>query len=295
MVKISVIGSGRVGSTAAFVILERGLCDEMVLVDIALERCEGEALDIRHALSAMKTRSKVLGTDDYSPTKDSDLIIITAGIPRKPGESRLDLSKKNIGITKEIVRDILKYNSDSLLMVVSNPVDVMTYVAQTSSGFPKKKVFGLGTALDTIRLRSMICEEFGVKNEEFDAFVIGEHGDTMVPVFSKLNEERFEQERLDKVFKDIVSGGGDVIRMKGGTWFAPAVAIADVVESIVKDQKRVIPLSAYSEEYGVYTGIPSIVSKEGIGAAELTYNDNERALFLRSVDTLKKELSRLGL
>ncbi len=295
MVKISIIGSGRVGSTAAFVILERDLCDELVLLDIAVERCKGEALDIRHALSAMNTKSKVVGTDDYALTKGSDLIIITAGIPRKPGESRLDLSKKNIGIMKEIVENIVKFNKECMLMVVSNPVDVMTYVAQKSSGFPKKKVFGLGTALDSIRLRSMICEEFGVEDKGLDAFIIGEHGDTMVPVFSRLEPGKFERERLDKVFRKIVTGGGDVIRMKGGTWFAPAVAVADVVESIVKDQKRTISLSAYLEEYDVYTGIPSIVSKEGIEALKLDTDEDEQSLFLTSVDTLKKELSKLDI
>ncbi|MFQ5887549.1 MAG: malate dehydrogenase, partial [Candidatus Hydrothermarchaeales archaeon] len=268
---------------------------DLEIVDIVLERCKGEVLDIRHAISAMKTRPKVTGTDDYSLTRDSDLIIITAGIPRKPGESRLDLLKKNMGIMKDIAQNIVKFNKDCLLMVVSNPVDVMTYVVQKSSGFPKKKVFGLGTALDTIRLRSMICEEFDVDSEEVDAFIIGEHGDTMVPVFSRLDEEMFERRRLEKVFKDVVTGGGDVIRMKGGTWFAPAVAVADVVESVVKDQKRVISLSTYLEDYDVYTGIPSIVSKEEIEAVKLTYNNDEQAMFLKSVDTLKKELSKLGL
>ncbi len=295
MVKISVIGAGRVGSTAAFVILERGLCDELVLVDIALERCKGEVLDIQHSLSAMKTQSKIIGTDDYSLTKDSDLIIITAGIPRKPGESRLDLSKKNIGIMKDIVGNIVRYNSDCLLMVVSNPVDVMTYAAQKSSDFPKNRVFGLGTALDSIRLRSMISEEFDVKDEEFDAFIIGEHGDTMVPVFSMLDKERFDIERLDMVFKSTVTGGGDVIRMKGGTWFAPAIAVANVVESVVKDQKRIIPVSSYLGEHDVYTGIPSIVSKDGIEAVKLDVDADEEASFYRSVDTLKKELLKLDI
>ncbi len=143
MVKISIIGSGRVGSTAAFIILERDLCDELVLLDIDAERCKGEALDIRHSLSAMNTTSKVVGTDDYTLTKGSDLIIITAGIPRKPGESRLDLSKKNIGIMKEIVENIIKFNKECMLMVVSNPVDVMTYEPRKARAFQRRMYLGL--------------------------------------------------------------------------------------------------------------------------------------------------------
>lgn len=299
--KISIIGSGRVGSTVAFSLIERRLCDELVLIDIVKERAMGEALDLRHCLSALKTNIKIKGSNDYALTKGSDIIIVTAGVPRRPGDSRLDLSKKNAEIMKDVVKKIKKFNKHCLLFIVSNPVDVMTYLALKVSGFDPSKVFGLGTMLDTVRLKSLISEEYNIAAANLQAFVIGEHGDSMLPFFSKatLNGipliKRFKKDRLERIFRDTKIGAAEVIKKKGGTWFAPALAVSEVVESIVKDQKKTLPISMYREDLDVCIGFPSLVSKEGVKAMNLSLSKEENEKFLESIKILKNEIQKLGI
>lgn len=289
--KISVIGAGRVGSTIAYTLLTRKLSDELVLIDIAEELVRGEAFDLRQSQSGIGTNVKITGSNDYSLAVGSDIIIITAGVGRKPGDSRLDLAKKNSDIMKGIIERV-KENENSILFIVSNPVDVMTYLALDVSGFDKSRVFGLGTTLDTIRLRSLLSEEFGINASSLETFIIGEHGDSMLPVFSHLGPE-FERERLYHVFDDTKEGAAEVIRLKGATTFAPALAVAEVVDSIVHDKGNILPTSTYHEDLGVCVGFPSKVTKSGAYPIEFELNEEEKKKFLKSVDIIKAEIGKL--
>lgn len=289
--KISIIGAGQVGSTIAYTLLTRKLLDELVLIDIAEERVRGEVLDLRQGQSGIGTTVKITGSNDYSLTAGSDIIIITAGIGRKPGDSRLDLARKNSNIMRGIIERV-KVNENSILFIVSNPVDVMTYLALEESGFDKSRVFGLGTTLDTVRLWSLLSEELGIDASSHEVFIIGEHGDSMLPVFSHLGPE-FERERLLKVFENVKAGAADVIRLKGATTFAPALAVAEVVESIVNDRGDVLPISAYHEDHGVCIGFPSNITRSGAYPTEFELNEEEREKFLKSVDIIKGEIRKL--
>lgn len=289
--KISIIGAGRVGSMIAFVLLSRRLASELVLIDIAEGLAKGEALDLRQGQSAIGTGIKISGSSDYSLTEGSDIFIITAGVGRKPGDSRLDLAKKN----SEIMRGILeRINAKGkIVFIVSNPVDVMTYLALEGLGFDTNRIFGLGTTLDTIRLRSQLSEEFGKDGPFSEAFIIGEHGDSMLPVFSHLGPE-FEKERLKKTFEKVRIGGADVIKLKGATIFSPALAVSEVVESIVRDSGAILPVSVYHEDLGVCIGFPARVSKEGARTVEFDINKEEREKFLGSAEIIKREIGKLG-
>ncbi len=289
--KISVIGTGQVGSTIAYTLLTRKLPDELVLIDVVEEMVKGEALDLRQGQAGIGTNVKITGSTDYSLTEGSDIIIITAGIGRKPGDSRLDLAKKNSKIMKGIIEKV-KENKDSILFIVSNPVDVMTYLTLEESGFDRNMVFGLGTTLDTIRLRSLLSEEFGMNASSLDVFIIGEHGDSMLPVFSHLGPE-FERERLLRVFENVKIGAANVIKLKGGTTFAPALAVAEVVESIVRDKGSVLPTSTYHEDLGVCIGFPAKVTRSGAYPVEFGLNEGEREKFLKSAEILKEEIGKL--
>ncbi len=300
--KIGIVGAGRVGSTAAFVLLERGLCEELVLVDVLGERAQGEALDLRHCKASFRKHVKIAGGSDYSLLRDCDLIIITAGVPRKPGESRLDLNRKNAEIMKGVIEGIIKHNSKAMLFVISNPVDIMTYLAAKFSGFEKRRVFGLGTMLDSLRLRSLLAEAFGAKASDVQAFVVGEHGDSMLPVFSAAKikgkplrkHEDCSEAKLGEVFEATKKGGGEVIRMKGGTWFAPALAIAEVVESVAK-KPRVLPVSVYREELGIYIGSLAKLSRKGALAAKQELDAQESARFEESARVIKSAIQELGI
>ncbi len=288
--KVSIIGGGgRVGSTAAFSLLSRGLVSEVVLIDIARERAQGEALDIAHALSAMGVEATVVGGDDYSMTEDSDLVLITAGVARKPGMSRLDLADSNIKIIKDVVPKALEHSKNPFIFVVSNPVDVLTYYALKVSGLKPERVFGLGTLLDTVRMKSMLRLRLGIEYGE-EVMIIGEHGDSMTPVFSHLNTSH-SREELWKIFEEVRDGAAKVIESKGATWFAPAVAIAQVVEALQKSG-TLLPLSVYIPEHDVCIGYPAEVSRDGVKIANYTLSPEEEERFLNSVSVIKKVLHR---
>jgi malate/lactate dehydrogenase len=289
--KITVIGAGRVGSSIAQAIFQGRLASELVLIDIAEDMVKGEALDMRQGQSGLGTNIKITGTTDYASAKDSDIIVITAGLGRKPGDTRLDLAKKNTAIMRDIIGKI-KDNKDSILFIVSNPVDVMTNLALEESGFEKERVFGLGTTLDTIRLRSTMSEEFGINASTLETFIIGEHGDSMLPVFSHLGPE-FEKERLLKVFQDTKDGAASVINLKGATTFAPAVAVAQVVRSIANDKGDILPTSTYNSDLGVCIGFPSKVTRSGAYPIEFELNEEEKESFQKSVEVLKGAFEKI--
>ncbi|MEW5767022.1 MAG: L-lactate dehydrogenase [bacterium] len=299
--KISIIGAGRVGSTLAYTLFIKGLAEELVMVDIDRDKAEGEALDIRHGLAAGEGKVRVVA-GDYSDTASSEIVILTAGIPRKPGDSRLDLLKKNVRVMREMTVQVMEYNPGSLLFVVSNPVDVMTYTALKESNLSPTKVFGLGTSLDTLRFRSLLGEYLGVDPTQVDALIIGEHGDSMVPVWSlvavdgiPLSHFGHPQKALDEIFEQTRLGGAEVIRRKGGTAWAVAMAAASVVEAVVFDQKKVMPVSSLVTDYygtgEICLSVPTIMGKSGVGKhLKIPLSDEEKTRFLHSATILKEAI-----
>src|SRR4030042_6991605 len=240
---ISIIGAGKVGSATAFNIL-RLRTGDVVLIDIAENLAKGEALDMMQAAPAIEFDGKIRGTSDFGAMRGSELVIITAGQARQPGMSRIDLMKKNAKIVKSVVREVAKYASDCRLMVVTNPVDVMTYLAYEESGFERNRVFGMGNILDTLRFRSYIAMELGVSREDARALVIGEHGDSMVPLvgFASVSgipiTTLLSKEQIGKVVGLTKSSGADVIKLKGSTVYAPAAVIAIMADAGFGGRKR---------------------------------------------------------
>jgi malate/lactate dehydrogenase len=285
-VKISVIGAGKVGSTAAFLLIERGLCEELVIVDVNKDRAVGEAMDLKHGTTA-QNRVRVIGTDDYAHTKNSGITIITAGIPRKSDESRLDLAKRNAETITEITQNLIKYTS-GMLLVVSNPVDLMTYRVFKESGFNERKVFGLGTMLDTLRFKSILADLY---LDSEDVYIIGEHGDSMVPVLSGVKE--IDMEKYLNLIEGVRKVAADVIRLKGATFYAPAVAIAEVVEYIVKDKKKTLPLSVYHDEHDICISDLVTVGCDGARRADIRLSSEEKERFLKSIRIIEKEIKKI--
>ncbi|HZK66683.1 MAG TPA: L-lactate dehydrogenase [Chloroflexota bacterium] len=305
--KISMIGAGRVGSTTLYTLLLGGDASEMVIVDIDKARAEGEALDLRHALSV--TNNCKISSGDYDATEGSDMVIITAGIPRKPGDTRLDLLKKNTELMQGILDGVLKYNKDCFLFMVSNPVDVLTYQALKSSGFPTQRVFGLGTVLDTNRFRSLLGEWLGVSPDQVTAYMVGEHGDSMVPLLSRalvagvpLAEfPGYSREKLDELVTATRFGGAEVIKRKGGTFYSVAPSIVSVVRAVIYDQKRVLPISSlidgqYKELAGMTISLPTIVGKAGREKVlDPMFSQAEEADFRNSLRVLREAADSVGL
>lgn len=284
--KVSIIGgAGRVGSTAAYTLVNFGLVDEIYLLDVARERAAGEALDITHALSGINSDAVIEGGDDYSGIEGSDVVMITAGVPRKPGMSRLDLRHRNVEIIREVVRRVVAACGDALLFVVSNPVDVLTYYAWRESGLDKDRVFGLGTLLDTLRLKSMLRKRLGIAYEE-EAYIFGEHGDSMIPIFRL--RENHPKEELMRVFEEVREGAAKVIAWKGATWFAPAVAIARVIEAVQRG--GTFPVSTFIEEHQLYLGYLAEISRKGVRRIDFELTEEEARLFQRSAEVVRRAI-----
>ena len=305
--KVSMIGAGRVGSTTLYTLLLEGGITEMVIVDVDKPRAEGEALDLRHALSL--TQNCRISAGDYDATEGSDMVIITAGIPRKPGDTRLDLLKRNTELMGGILEGVLKYNKDTFLFMVSNPVDVLTYQALKTSGFPSNRVFGLGTVLDTTRFRAMLGERLGISPDQVMAYMLGEHGDSMVPVTSHAavagiplsKFPGYSPEMVEEVITATRFGGAEVIKRKGGTFYSVAPSIASVVRAVRNDQKKILPISSLID--GVYEGLsgmtislPCVVGKNGREAIlDPQMSEAEEAAFRNSFGVLKEAAASVGL
>jgi len=298
---ISIIGAGKVGSSAAFNIIRFRISD-VVLVDIVENLAKGEALDMMQAAPAIEFDGTIRGTSDYSEMEGSELVIVTAGLSRQPGMSRIDLAAKNAKIVKSIVKEVVKYAPDCKLMVVSNPVDVMTYVAYKESGFERNRVFGMGNILDTLRFRSYIATELGVSREDTRALVIGEHGDSMVPLVNYACvsgipiASLLKKEQIERIVDLTRSSGLDVIKLKGGTVYAPAAVIAIMADAVLRGRNRVMSVSTYLQgEYGfsdVSVGVPCVLGKNGVERVlELKLDLEAKEAFEKSVKTIKDAIN----
>lgn len=289
--KVSVIGAGFTGATTAFLIAQKELAD-VVLVDIPqLENpTKGKALDMLEASPVQGFDAKITGTSNYEDTAGSDIVVITAGIARKPGMSRDDLVSSNEKIMRSVTREIVKYSPDSIIVVLTNPVDAMTYAVYKESGFPKERVIGQSGVLDTARFRTFVAEELNLSVKDVTGFVLGGHGDDMVPLvrYSYAGgiplETLIPKERIDAIVERTRKGGGEIVNLlgNGSAYYAPAASLTEMVEAILKDQRRVLPTIAYLEgEYGyegIYLGVPTIIGGNGLEQIiELELTDYERA------------------
>ena len=293
--KITVVGAGRVGETTAHILAERALGD-IVLVDIVPKMAEGKALDLMELRPISGSVVEIVGTTEYEATTGSDLVVVTSGMPRKPGESREDLLKKNIAIVKSVVGEVKKSSPDALLMVVANPLDTMTWVAREITGWPRNRVFGMAGVLDTSRLRTFIAMELGCSVKDVNAFVLGGHGDEMVPVVRYASvgaipvEQLMPKEKIDAIVKRTRGAGGEIVKLLGfSAYFSPAAAVADMVQSVVRDEKRILPCSARLEgEYGakdIYLGVPVMLGAGGMEKIfEVELGPEEKEMLAKSVE-----------
>lgn len=305
--KITVVGGGFTGTTTALMAAQKELGD-VVLVDIpqAENPTKGKALDMMEASPVQGFDSNIIGTSDYKDTADSDIVVITAGLPRKPGMSRDDLVATNANIMKSVTKEIVKYSPDCYIIVLTNPVDAMTYTVYKESGFPKNRVIGQSGVLDSARFRTFVAQELNVSVEDITGFVLGGHGDDMVPMlrYSFAGgiplEKLISKDRLDAIVERTRKGGGEIVNLlgTGSAYFAPAASIVQMVEAIIKDKKRILPSIAYLEgEYGyedLYLGVPTILGGDGIEKIiELDLNDDEKEVLQKSVDSVKSVMKLL--
>ncbi len=296
--KVTVVGAGNVGATLAQRLAEKDLCD-VVLVDIVEGVPQGKSLDLIEAAPVEKHDAKIIGTNDYEAIKDSNIVIITAGVPRKPGMSRDDLISTNAGIMKKVTEQVVKYSPDSILIIVSNPLDAMCHVAYEASGFPKNRVIGMAGILDSARFRAFIAMELNVSVENTHAFVLGGHGDTMVPLprFSTVSgipiTELIPQDRIDAIVDRTRNGGAEIVKLlTTSAYYAPASAACEMAEAILKDKKKILPCAAYLEgEYGfndLFIGVPVKLGASGVeDVIEITLTDEEKAALANSANAVQ--------
>ena len=298
--KVTVVGAGNVGATCANVLAHKEIANEIVLLDIKEGFAEGKALDIWETSPINLYDSRTIGsTNDYSKTADSEVVVITSGLPRKPGMSRDDLIATNAGIVKSVTENIIKYSPNAKIIIVSNPLDVMTYCAYLTAKKDSKNVFGMAGVLDTARYRSFLAMELNVSPKDIQAVLMGGHGDTMVPLprYTTVGgipvTELISEDKLNEIIERTKFGGGEIVKLLGtSAWYAPGAAAAQMVEAIVRDQKRIFPVCAWLQgEYGmkdIYLGVPVVLGKGGIEKIiELQLNDDEKALLEESAKAVK--------
>ncbi len=303
--KITVVGGGFVGATCAHWIAAKELAD-VVLVDIIEGMPQGKGLDLLEAGPVEGFDVNVIGTNDYADTANSDIVIITAGIARKPGMSRDDLIGINTGIVKDVTANIVKHSPKAFLIIVSNPLDAMVYVAHKVSGFPTNRVVGMAGVLDSARFRAFIALELGVSVKDIQAFVLGGHGDTMVPLprYTTVSgipiPDLMSAERIEALVGRTRKGGGEIVNLlkTGSAFFAPSASAVQMAESILKDQKRILPCAAYCDkEYGVggyYVGVPVLLGANGVEkVVEIQMTPEEKAAFDKSVQAVRDLVKEL--
>ncbi|MBU9672980.1 malate dehydrogenase [Planococcus sp. CP5-4] len=306
--KISVIGSGFTGATTAFLLAQKELGD-VVIVDIpAMEDpAKGKALDMAEAAPVLNFDAHITGTSDYANTKDSDLVIITAGVARKPGMSRDDLVQTNQKVMKSVTKEIVAHSPNSTILVLTNPVDAMTYTVFKESGFPKERVIGQSGVLDSARFRSFVAQELNLSVKDITGFVLGGHGDDMVPLvrYSSAGgvplETLIPKDRLDQIVERTRKGGAEIVNLlgNGSAYYAPAASLVEMAEAILLDQKRVLPSIAYLQgEYGmdgIYLGVPAVLGASGIEKIiEIELNEKEKQALDKSAASVKAVMDVLA-
>ncbi len=308
--KITVVGAGNVGATCADVLAYKEVAREIVLVDIKEGLASGKALDIWQKAPINVYDSRTIGSDnDYSKTAGSEVVVITSGLPRKPGMSRDDLIETNAGIVKTVTENVIKHSPEAIIVIVSNPLDVMTYQAHLVSKLPKTRVMGMAGILDTARYRAFIAEALNISPKEIQAMLLGGHGDTMVPLprYTTVGgipvTELMEKEKLDAIVERTKKGGGELVKLMGtSAWYAPGSAAAQMAEAIIKDQRRIFPVCIQlTGEYGIdncYLGVPVVLGKNGVEKViELDLNEEERKLLKSSeghVREVMQVLEKMG-
>ncbi len=304
--KITVVGAGNVGATCADVLAHKDVANEIIIVDIKEGLAEGKALDIWQTAPINRFNSRTKGvTNNYEATKNSDVVVITSGLPRKPGMSRDDLIGTNAKIVKSVTENVIKYSPDTTIIVVSNPLDVMTYQAFLTANFPRTRVMGMAGILDTGRYRAFLADALDISPKDIQALLLGGHGDTMVPLprYTTVSgipvTELIDSEALDKIVERTKFGGGELVKLMGtSAWYAPGAAAARMAEAIVKDQRRIFPVCVKLEgEYGlndVFLGVPVVLGKNGVEKIiELNLTDGEKTLLGESAEHVKEVMKVL--
>jgi malate dehydrogenase len=304
--KVTVVGAGNVGSTCADTLAYREVVNEVILLDIKEGIAEGKALDIWQKAPIIGYDTRTVGvTNDYARTAGSDVVVITSGLPRKPGMTRDDLIQINAGIVKSVTENIIKYSPKAILIIVSNPLDVMTYQAHITSGFPRTRVMGMAGILDTARYRAFLSEALNISQKEIQAMLLGGHGDTMVPLTRYTTvggipiSELMDAEKLNAIVERTKAGGGELVKLIGtSAWHAPGAAAAQMVEAIVKDQRRIFPVCIQLQgEYGIdncYLGVPVVLGKDGIEKiVELHLNEQEMSMMRTSEGHVREVMNVL--
>lgn len=303
--KVSIIGAGHVGETTALRIVEKGNA-YVVLLDVIKGMPEGKALDMAESAPVGGFDSRIIGSDDYETTKDSDIVVITAGIPRKPGMSRDELLDTNFRIVKEVTERICSFSPNCIIIVVSNPLDAMTYTALKASGFPRERVIGMAGILDSARFRSFVSWELNVSVDNIHAFVLGGHGDSMVPlpryttVAGVPITELLDDDTITKIVQRTRKAGGEIVSLlkEGSAYYAPSAAVAEMVDAIINDRKKVLPCSYYLQgEYGfkdVYLGVPVKLGASGVEEVlEIELNKDERESLTKSANAVRELIEKL--
>lgn len=308
--KIALIGAGNIGGTLAHIIAKDNIAD-IVIFDLSKEKAEGKALDILQSASIDNSDVSIMGTDDYKDISNSDVIIVTAGIPRRPGMSRDDLVATNASVMKAVAQGIKKYSPDAFVIVVTNPLDAMVYVLQKESNLSPQKVVGMAGVLDSARFNTFLAEEFKVSVENVNSFVLGGHGDTMVPLVrystiagipvpDMVKMGWTSQEKIDAIVDRTRNGGGEIVSLlkTGSAFYAPAVSAMEMAKSYLYDKRKILPCAAYlNGEYGqndIYVGTPVIIGKNGVEKViEIEMNETEKAQFQKSIDSVKSLIKDL--
>ena len=304
--KISIVGAGNVGATAAQIIVDRELANEVVLLDVVEGVPQGKALDIYQSAAIQYSDTKIYGTNAYEPTANSDIVVITAGVPRKPGMSRDDLLNINADIVSNATKEIAKYSARSIIIVVSNPLDIMTYVTFVNSHFPRNRVIGMSGVLDTARFKAFISMELNVSIENINALVLGGHGDSMVPLVRYATvsgiplTELLPQERIDSLIERTRNGGAEIVKFlkTGSAYYAPAASIVQIIDAIVNNKHKIAPCSVYLQgeydHHDICLGVPVKLGENGMEEiVPITLTNEEKAAFDKSAADVKEQIDVL--